>query len=228
MSDFPSFTDGRRGVKDPVVTNLMTGTVYHYIKDSFKVGGRAIDHELEGEGDHLGSDTKSSGCEKGVLNIQLNKATDDAPQVAHVLKVVKGTSTKYYVVTEEPHDMERNNVVRLGVPLTQVVNPFFSALVSAAEGDTYRKTHSKAQADWVFPTLPVNHRTGSTKAYSATQSDGSAVPAGFVINAGTGIITVTSATIAIGVYTIKVVGTDVLAPYTDREGEATLELTVTA
>lgn len=227
-------TDGRRGLRDPIVellNILVAGLPYrlHYIDDSLAEAGRTIDHELEGEGDHLGSDTKSSGCEKGAYNLQMDKASDTPPSAAHVLRVTKNPGVvKCYVITAMPKPMKRNDVVRIAPAVTQIMNPFFFGLLSQFEGDTLRSTFSKAAGNSTIATLPINHRTGATKSYTAALDDGSALPAGVVIDAATGIISITAATVAVGLYTVKVVALDVLVPYTNREGEGTLILNVTA
>ena len=235
MPDTPSLTDGRRAIKDPIVENLnvLVSAVplrYHYIDDSLKVSGRLTKHELEGEGDLLGFDVKSSGAREGNMNLQLDKATDTPPDVGHILKVTKGTSIRFYGVVDAPVPNKRNDVVRIGPSLLQLMNPFFQGLLSADEGDTLRQTYSIATMGTTetITTNPQNHRTGSTKAYSATLEDGTALPTGIAINASTGVITVTKATVSAAVSTIKVVATDTLANKRTTEGEATLVLTITA
>jgi hypothetical protein len=235
MSDSPSLTSGRKSIKDPIVENLnvLVASValrYHFIDDSLKVVGRVIEHALEGEGDVIGFDIKSEGVEKGGLNLQLDSPTDVAPQPGHRLKVTKGTSIKYYGVSEGGAPNKRNDVVRPSPSVIQEINPFLSGLLSETEGDLKRQSYSIAAmgATETVATTPINGRTGGVIAVTATQSDGSALPTGVAINASTGVITVTKATVLAGVYTIQVVVTDTLTGYSTRSGEATLVLTITA
>lgn len=230
-----SFTDGKAGLKDPVLVNLnvLVGgspLAMHWTKDSLKAMGRTIEHTREGEGDWLGSDTKASGVKKGSISLQMNAATDVTPSPAHILQLTKGAVTEFYIVGEDGGENERNQVVKGTYPVVQAIHPFFKGLLSVDLGDSLALTKSIATGGptSTLATNPVNHRTGSTKTYSALQSDGSAVPAGVAINASTGVITFTHASLVIGVYTIKVTALDVLTGQENRESENTLILTVTA
>jgi hypothetical protein len=229
MPDYPSFTDGKAGLKDPTCRNVAAALYYHWIEDSLKEGAVSIDHILEGEGDVLGSDTKANGSKTGTIKIQLNLATDTKPRPGHIIELIKGATTEYYVVTEMPVENKRGDVVRLSIPVKLIIHPFFTGLQSVAEGDTLRLTKSIATPSTsTLATTPVNHRTGATKAYSALQSDGTAMPAGVAISSSTGVITFTHASLVAGTYTILVTATDTLTPYTARESDDTLILTVTA
>ncbi len=237
--DTPSLTDGRRAIKDPIVENLnvlvsSAPVRYHFISHSLKIAGRLTPFELEGEGTILGFDVRSAGPKTGGIRLQLNKPTDAIPQAAHILRLTVGTRIEYYGVTEADDPEERNAPVRIAPTLHQMVNPVFKGLLSEGLGDTKQTTFSKLAGDTTIDPEPVNTRSAGTKAYSATQEDGSAIPAGLAINASTGVLSITAATIATGTYIIKVVVSDVLAtlptdhPYRTLEGEATLILTVTA
>lgn len=233
-SDFPQFTDGRRGLRQPTVKcyNLLLNSAprqYHYIDDDIKGSSLSIDHILEGDGEHLGSYTKK-GLTAGNLNLQLDTADQPAPVEAHVIGLMKNLVEGFYVVTESSFPGKAKEVLRGSLSLKRIVNPFFSGLLSEDEGDTKRVSYSKATMATTedITTAPVNHRTGSTKAYSATQSDGTALPTGVAISSSTGVITITKATVAESTWTIKVVATDTLANKRPLEGEATLVLTVAA
>jgi hypothetical protein len=233
-NDYPSYTDGKKGLRDPICQNIsvLVGGLplaYHWIKDTLKMQGRVIEHILEGEGDHLGSDTKSTGVKKGMINIQLVNATDAFPLPGHVIEVIKGANDEFYIVSETPEDMERNQVVREGFPVVQAIHPVFKGLQSAAEGDTLRLTKSiAAGGTTTLDPQPVNLRPGATLLYSALQSNGAALPDGVAISSSTGVITFTHASLVTGTYTILVDCLDTLVNKTDRQGEATLVLTVTA
>lgn len=230
MPDYPSFTDGKAAIKDPTIRNYAANKYYHFISSSITESAVSIDHTLEGEGDHLGSDTKATGVKIGTINIQLLLATDQQPRPGHIMELIIGSTTEYYVVTGMPAETKRGDVVRLAVPVKLIIHPFFGGLQSVAEGDTLRLTKSISTGGptSTLATTPLNHRTGSTKAYSALQSDGSALPAGVAINATTGVITFTHASLVAGSYTIEVTATDTLSPYSQRESSDTLILTVTA
>jgi hypothetical protein len=233
-SDFPQFTDGRRALRSPTVKcyNILSGgnpIQLHYIDDDIKGSSLSVDHILEGDGEDLGSFTKRSMV-SGSLNVQLDKADDPQPLEGHIIGLTKNLLEGFYVVREAAFAGARNNIVRGALSLRRIVNPFFTGLLSEDEGDTKRVTYSKATmgtTETIDP-QPVNHRTGATKAYSATLSSGAALPAGIAIDAGTGVITVTKADVAEATVTIKVVATDTLANKRTLEGEATLVLTVTA
>lgn len=233
-SDFPQFTDGRRGLRQPTVKcyNLLLSSAprqYHYIDDDIKGSSFTIDHILEGDGEHLGGFTKKS-LTSGPLNIQLDAADQPAPVEAHVIGLMKNLVEGFYTVSESSFPGKAKDVVRGSLSLKRIVNPFFTGLLSEDEGDTKRVSYSKATmatTEDIDP-QPVNHRTGATKAYSATQSDGTALPTGVAINVSTGVITITKATVAESTWTIKVVATDTLANKRPLEGEATLVLTVAA
>ncbi|MBX3751401.1 MAG: putative Ig domain-containing protein [Opitutaceae bacterium] len=232
--DFPQFTDGRRGVRSPTVKcyNILSGgnpIQLHYIDDDIKGSSFSLDHILEGDGEHLGGYTKAS-IRSGTLNVQLDKADDTEPMPGHVIGLTKKSVEGFYQVREASFPGQRNNVVRGALNLVRIVNPFFTGLLSEDEGDTKRVTYSIAAmgtTETIDP-QPVNHRTGATKAYSATLSSGAALPAGIAINASTGVITITKADVVAGVSTIKVVATDTLTNKRTLEGEATLVLTITA
>lgn len=230
----PSFTDGKAGVRSPTLRNLsvlVSGSplVYHYVKESLKEEGMSLEHVLDGEGVFLGSDTKGTGKKSGTISLQYKKATDAVALPGHVLELVKGASTEYYVVQEDPEEIERRSVKRASPSVLRIMHPFFTGLQSQALGDTLLLTKSIATPSTsTLATNPVNHRTGSTKAYSALQSDGSALPAGVAISSSTGVITFTHASMVAGTYDIKVTALDTLAGYDDLESQNTLLLTVTA
>lgn len=242
--DFPTITDGRRGVRSPIVRcySLLSGNAprrYHYVSDDIKATALAIDHTLEGDGAHLGSFSRKSTV-SGTVNIQLDRADDPVPDAGHVLSLTKRVNgvdvESFYVVREPGQPNERNNVVRCALGVVAIVNPVLTGLLSADLGDTKQQTFSKATMGTTetIATSGRNTRTGATVTYSATQQDGTALPAGVAINASTGVITVTKADVAEASYAIAVVCQDVLStlptdhPMRTRQGEALLLLTVTA
>lgn len=241
MSDSPSLTSGRRGVKDPVVENLnvlVSGNPlrYHFIKHSLKVPARLTRHDMEGEGINLGFDVRAVGAEEGTIDLQLDKATDALPLPAHILRKTIGSVVKYFGVTDGSQPVERNSVIRISPSLLQIINPFFKGLLSQDLGDTLQASYSKATVTTsttaTLDPQPVNTRTGATLAYAATQEDGSALPAGVTISPTTGVITLTGAALVIGTYTIKVSMTDLITtlpanhPWTTLAAEQTLILTI--
>lgn len=242
MADIPSLTSGRRGIKDPVVENLnaiLSAGVYQqylFIKHGFKVPARLTKHDIENEGVNLGFDVRSQGPEEGPLDLQLSKATDLIPLGAHILKITIGSSIKYYGCTDSNYPKERNAVVRGNNSCLEMINPFFQNLLSYDLGDSLQLTYSIATmaSTEALDTAPKNHRTGSTKAYAATQADGSALPPGVTIAPSTGIISSVKATVVAGDYEIKVTASDVITtlpanhPYRTLECEQTLFLKITA
>jgi hypothetical protein len=170
------------------------------------------------------------------MDLQLNYPTDVMPIPAHILRVTKGTVVKYYGISDANWPGERNAPVRGSVTLIQMIMPFFRGLLSADLGDTLQLTYSIATmaATETLDPLPTNHRTGATKAYSATLEDGSALPIGVTISSTTGVISSVKATVVAGTYVIKVVGTDILTTLPSNHAwrqldcEQTLILTITA
>jgi hypothetical protein len=241
MPDLPSLSDGSRGITDPIVENLnvLVSSVplkYIFLSDTFKVAGRVTQFDTPEEGVILGMDIRSTGPQVGGLNVQLKKATDVVPLPAHTIKITKGTGIKYYGVTDGDNPNQRNAPVRITPTLQERINPFFQGLLSSDLGDAKQQSYSIATmgVTETITTNPQNHRSGATKAYAATLSDGSALPAGVAINASTGVITVTKASVVAGVYNILVTASDTLATlpadheYYLLEGIGTLYLTITA
>lgn len=242
--DFPTMTDGLRAVRKPTVRcyNLLSGGSarrYHFVSDDIKGSSLSIDHILEGAGAHLGGFV-GSGMYSGTLNIQLDRADDPVPQAAHVVSITKKRSAvdveTFYVVTEDGAPNEVNNVVRAALAVKRIVNPVLTGLLSEDLGDTKQASYSKA-AMGTTETIDVggkNLRTGSTVTYAATQSDGSALPAGIAISSSTGVITITKADVAEGTVTIEVTCQDLKStlptdhPARTRTGIATLILTIAA
>lgn len=231
--DFPSFSDGRRAVRFPTVkcyNHLVSSAArqYHYIEDDIKHAGLSVDHMLEGDGEHVGGYAKA-GLRSGNLAIQLDAADDPVPLPGHVIGLTKNSGTEeFYVVTDTSAPNKRNDQVRLALTVKRIINPFFTGLLSSDLGDSLAYTFSKAAGNASITAAPVNHRSGATKAYSGIQSDGTALPAGLTVNAATGVIDITAATIATGSYEIEVIATDTLSGKRTLSGSNVLKLTVTA
>lgn len=241
MPATPSLTSGRRSIKDPIIENLnvlVNGSPlrYHFIDDSLKIPGALNKHELEGEGVNLGFTARSAGAAEGGMNLQLDLPTDAVPLTGHILRKTVGSVIRYFGVTDGSEPMSRNAPVRVAPTLLEIINPFFRGLLDADLGDSKQSTYSKATMGTTetIDTQPTNTRSAATKAYSATQADGSALPTGVAIDSGTGIITITKATVAESSWEIVVVCTDTLStlpsghPYRVLGCEQRLYLTVTA
>ncbi|HVT74584.1 MAG TPA: Ig domain-containing protein [Lacunisphaera sp.] len=239
--DTPSLTSGRRAIKDPVVENMnviVNGAPqrYHFIKHGFKVSSKLSKHNREGDDVNLGFDVRRGGPKEGPLDLQLNYPTDAFALAAHILRLTVGSRVEYFGISEDSWPEERLMPVRGSVTCLQLLNPFFAGLLSADLGDTLQTTYSIATMGTTetLDPKPTNHRSGATKAYSATQEDGSALPDGVAINASTGVITLTKADVVAGTYVIKVVATDTLTslpsnhPWRQLDCEQTLILTITA
>ena len=220
-------TDGKSGLKNPTVRcfNLLDGSSqprrYHYIDDNISQAAVSIDHDLEGDGDPLGSDTQA-GREAGVLNIQCEQIDQPAPFPASVIELNKVGVAKYYVVTAEGAQFKRNDMKRYALPVKRLYNPFCSGLLGPL-GNYFEV--SKA-ATSTLSAAAVNTRAGATVAYALAMVDGTALPAGLAINSSSGMITLTA--VAQATYELEVTITDTLTGKRERKGTGTISLTVTA
>lgn len=241
--DFPQQSEGKHFLRNPSVSCLnifSVGTTpkkYHYISDSIKsASGAKIDHVLEGEGTPLGS-YRAAGNKAGSLSIQYDKPGDTDIVAGFVIVLNKGnidalygSSDEYYQVDDGGQSIKRNDLKRASLPLVKMVNPV-SVLCQSANGNYYLAPPcSNAGADVTIAPNFQNWRTGTVKSYSALSSDGTALPVGVTINAGTGLITIAHGAAVIGTYEIDVTATDTLAGSSIpvREGTARIFITVTA
>ncbi len=232
--DFPTMMDGRRAPRQPTVKcwNLLLDDLprkYHWLKDDIKVSGYSLDWLIESTGEHLGGFSGAS-ARKGPLTVLLDDATDPVPLPGHVVSITKGAITGWYRVEETSEPMEGKAQVTLTLTLTRMVNPFFTGLLSADEGDTFRLELSLATMDPVttIATNPVNHRDGSVKAYSLEPLGETTAFPGITIDPATGEISVAVATAVAGVYELDVLATDTLTNKRTLKGGCRLVVTITA
>lgn len=240
--DFPQQSDGKHFLRNPTVKCLnifsvgTTPKTYHYVSDTIKsMNGAKVDHVLEGEGTPLGS-YRSAGNRGGGLTIQYDKPGDIDITAGFVVVLNKGkvdpltnSVDEYYQVDDGGTSVKRNDLKRASLNLLLMANPV-SVLCQSQYGNYYTAPAcSKAGADVTIAPNFQNWRNGTVKSYTALSADGSALPVGVAINAGTGLITITAATAVIGVYEIVVTAVDTLANAAIvREGTATILITVTA
>lgn len=237
-SNFPTMTDGRRGPRQPIVKcwNILESSLpkrYHWLKDSIKASGMSLDHLVEDTGEHVGGFSGAS-ARKGSLTILLDDAADKIPLPGMVIELVKAGAaapvSSYYRVDEADEPMEGKQQVTVTLTVTRLVHPFFTGILSEDEGDTKRVTYSIATMGTTetITAAPVNHRTGSTKAYSLLALNDTTTFPGIEINASTGVITITKASVAAGVYEVDVLATDTLANKRTLKGGCKLVVTITA
>jgi hypothetical protein len=231
--DFPTFNDGRRAPRQPTINwwNVLVGglpTSLIWLEDDIKASGYSVSHTVESTGEPLGGFSGAS-VRSGTVSIQVDDASAPIPLPGHVVSIIKGSVTNWYVVEEVSDPFKGKEAVRLTLTLRRIINPFFTQLLSPDEGDTFRITFSKGGGDKTYAGLPVNTRTGATIACAlAPLGTTGSVPAGVTIGATTGIIAVTAATVAIGVYQLDVTCADTLLNKRTNTGGNQLWLTVTA
>jgi hypothetical protein len=234
-TDFPTFTDGRRSPRQPIVKcwNILEDALpkrYHWLKDDIKVSGMALDHVIETTGEHVGGFSGAS-ARKGTLTLLLDSADDSYPLPGHIVSIQKGAVLGWYRVDDASAPNDGKQQVTVALTVTRIIHPFFSDLLSEDEGEVSRQTFSIAAIS-VTTTItpdPVNHRTGSTKLYELTpEGETASLPAGVAIASSTGVITLTAASLVAGTYYLDVTAKDTLAPKRTLKGGNHLVLTITA
>ncbi len=157
----------------------------------------------------IGSVTYAGGARKGTLNLQYNLATDETPGSANEVKngYVVSFRGRYYVVDQVKPKIVKNDVIKFSCQATELANPFCANLLSTL-GQQLAISHA-ASGGFTQTAVGSNTRTGAAVAYTLETfgTPGSAAPAGFGINASTGLITYTP-TIATGTYDLRAIVTD--------------------
>jgi hypothetical protein len=235
MPDFPTFTDGRRAPRQPIVKcwNILSSNLpvrFHWLSDDIKTSGMSVDHIIESSGEHVGGFAGAS-ARKGNLTLLLDNADDAVPQPGHVISLQKGAVTEWYKVDESSAPNQGKNQVTITLTVTRLIHPLFTGLLSEDEGDLKRVTYSIASmnATETITAAPVNTRSGATLTCAlAAEGESAALPAGVAIDATTGVITITKASVVAGTYYIDVTCQDVLANKRTLKGGCHLVLTITA
>ena len=204
----PSYDDGLQAVIALSVYDYNNGVTY-MTYDGDPGAASAQTDLMNSDKQLIGSVTYDGGPRKGTLNLQYNLATDEIPGSANQLKNshVVSFRGRYYVVDQVKPKIVKNDVIKFSCQATELNNPFCANLLSLL-GQQLSLGHAASGA-FTQTAVASNTRTGATVAYTLETfgTPGSAAPAGFGINASTGLITYTP-TIATGIYDLRVVVSD--------------------
>ena len=224
LPDQPFYQDGAAAVTDYAIEILnlpLSASTYQqllYVSDD--IGEDAM-HEA-----HVGPDGEGEGSYTGTVDqtgnivAQLDTASSTVPRPGYILRL---RDQLYQVIGKPAQARQKNQTVRVTLPVKRLVHPCLVGLLSA---DGPVLTRNIASGVALSPTIApgtLSNRTGETCAY-AIGGDFDALPTGLTINASTGIISGTTS--QTGTRVCKVVCTATKANAVTRTGVAWVKLVV--
>lgn len=203
----PRYTDGLQAVTDLSVLCYNNSVTYLCADgDPGEEGVQKLFTDTDEQ--PLGSDNRT-GFRVGTLNLQYTLAADELQSSANQMRpgyVVKFRD-RFYVTGKVSPKVVKNEVIKFSVAVTELQNPFISALVSTL--GQQKKANINANLNTTVNCAANVMRSGGTVTYSVEQFNtaGLAV-SGVSINVNTGVLTVN---IAAGTVDLRVLATDTLA-----------------
>jgi hypothetical protein len=206
----PNYEDGLQAVVDLSIYCYNNGATYITFSGDPSEGSQVF--EIRNSNNQLTGSVTFKDARTGTISCQYTLAADELPGATNLMRAgyIISFRSRYYVVGQVKETIEKNQVIKFTIDVTELQNPFIPSLLSTL-GQQLSQSNANANLPITVNCVASGTRPNATLSYSAETypTRSSSAPTGITINANTGILTVAN-TAVVGISDVRVIVSDMV------------------